>query len=518
MLFDLSKEESSSLSADFLVIGGGTAGLLITSELAKRGASVICVESGAVTAPDGTHPDNSVEQIGLKYEGATSGRARCLGGTSTIWGGALIPFQGSDLDPKAWPISIDSINAYEQQLEEILGLDRSSDTDGDLKSPIDINFIPRLAKWPPFKNRNFWRLFRDRLTSAQNAQIWTNAAAAKFHATENHIHTVDCLSPNGNKLKVAATHIILAAGAIECTRLLLLIDRQNNGLIKQESPMLGEKFSDHLSAVVAKAIPLEKKRFNKLVGFRFGKHGTMRNVRFEMGNLSALRQKIPACFAHFAYKDIPGSPFDCLREFFRAAQKGAMPKMDVISGLLRGTPWIAKALWWRAVHKRLLYPSGASVEVHMVIDQTQTKECTIALSKTSTDRFGNPLAKITWNIDKKDISAVLAARDAFIAHWTQSEFAGIAKLTALPDEMIRKSIREGGGVYHPSGTTRMSIEAADGVVNSDLRLHAIENISVAATSVLPTGGGANPTMTLLMLALRLVDHLMNAKSSRTAAG
>jgi choline dehydrogenase-like flavoprotein len=62
-----------------------------------------------------------------------------------------------------------------------------------------------------------------------------------------------------------------------------------------------------------------------------------------------------------------------------------------------------------------------------------------------------------------------------------------------------------------AGTTRMNPSPKYGAVDSDSRLHECPNIYVAGASVFPTAGYANPTMTILALALRLADHLKRLK-------
>jgi choline dehydrogenase-like flavoprotein len=61
--------------------------------------------------------------------------------------------------------------------------------------------------------------------------------------------------------------------------------------------------------------------------------------------------------------------------------------------------------------------------------------------------------------------------------------------------------------FHHMGTTRMASDPASGVVDADCRVHGVENLYVAGSSVFPTGGNANPTLTIIALALRLADHL-----------
>jgi choline dehydrogenase-like flavoprotein len=57
------------------------------------------------------------------------------------------------------------------------------------------------------------------------------------------------------------------------------------------------------------------------------------------------------------------------------------------------------------------------------------------------------------------------------------------------------------------GTTRMHTDPKQGVVDADSRVHGISNLFVAGSSVFPTAGAANPTFTIVALALRLADRL-----------
>ena len=70
------------------------------------------------------------------------------------------------------------------------------------------------------------------------------------------------------------------------------------------------------------------------------------------------------------------------------------------------------------------------------------------------------------------------------------------------------------GGYHHMGTTRMSADPALGVVDADCRVHGYGNLYVAGSSVFPTGGWANPTLTILALVLRLAAHLRDPAAAR----
>jgi choline dehydrogenase-like flavoprotein len=65
------------------------------------------------------------------------------------------------------------------------------------------------------------------------------------------------------------------------------------------------------------------------------------------------------------------------------------------------------------------------------------------------------------------------------------------------------------GAWHQMGTTRMSAEPRNGVVDTNCRLHDVENLYVAGSAVFPTSGYTNPTLTIVAMAARLADHLRN---------
>ena len=64
------------------------------------------------------------------------------------------------------------------------------------------------------------------------------------------------------------------------------------------------------------------------------------------------------------------------------------------------------------------------------------------------------------------------------------------------------------GSHHLMGVTRMSASPETGVVDADLQVHGVPGLYVVGSSVFPTGGASNPTLTLTALSLRLAEHLI----------
>ena len=507
MIDDLDRGGSHTCEADVLVIGGGTVGLVIGARLAERGRRVIVVESGGLEQPGETHELNEVVQARRVYSGAMSGRFRCLGGTSTRWGGALIPFAPADFRADEWPLDPADVLKYVPAVEKLFGLTRGPYETEDIFPGTQHNFRARLAKWPTFPRRNVATLFADRLRALPTLQIWLNATATEFDVAAGKLRNVKARSRKGGQLEIRAREVVIAAGAIETTRLLLLMDQQNSYQLFRPDGQLGRFFSDHLSVAAAEVIPSNRDALNMLVGFRFERNGAMRNIRFELSQHTPLRESIPPVFAHIAFIDVESGGFNALRDLLRQVQRRRLPDGQLIGRLVASTPWLLRAAWWRFVQQRLLYPSGARLQLHLVIEQLPRYDNQVRLSEEKKDAFGQPLAELVWDIAAEDIENVHKAVSAFTDAWPSSTMAPIAALERYPADQYDRELAEGGGIFHPVGSARIATSSDRGVVDADLRPFRVRNVSVVSTAVLPRSGGSNPTMMLLCLGLRCVDLL-----------
>lgn len=512
MINDLSRQGKVVRSADYIVIGAGTVGLPVSVMLARQnGAKVVCLESGGEYQDADTHPLNDVVHRATEYGGAAHGRFRCLGGTSSRWGGALIPFQAADLTHAAWPISMDDLAPYLEAAEQFFALESGPYSDPAFPFDLGPDHVNRLAKWPAFRLRNVANVVGAEARSLPNLDLWLNASVTQILADPSGTDvTITARSLSGDEITVAAPRLIIAAGAIETTRLTLLADRQNGGAISAVSPALGCYFSDHISIGVAEIEPRRATALNKIVGFRFDKGGGMRNIRFELGQTSALRASLPPSFVHIGFEiDQPGG-FDALREVFRYLQMRRLPPMRVGVDLLRNLPWLTRAVWWRFIHQRLLFPAKSRLVAHVVIEQPAVAENRLTLHAERSDPFGLPLAEIDWRIRDEDIEKLTRTADAFGQMWQATDFAGFGNWKRYAQQDIAHMVRDSGGIFHPTGSTRMGKDATSGVVDRDLKLFSFPQIQLLSTSVLPTGGGANPTMMLFLLAMRCVDQHVRA--------
>lgn len=378
----------------------------------------------------------------------------------------------------------------------------------DSSFPIDLGsrHIGRLAKWPPFRLRNVAHRFGPDAATSKSLSVWLNATVTKIRVSKlDGSIEITARSTNGDQLLCEAQRVVIAAGAIESTRLALMIDDEGEGLISQDSPCLGRFFSDHLSVPVAEIEPRNRRGLNQLVGFRFGHNGGMRNIRFELSPDAVDRNLVPPSFAHIAFESPQPGGFDALRDVYRGLQKGDLPRWNEVSRMMKNLPWLTRAVWWRAVHRRLLYPDDSRLFVHMVVEQIPLSSNRITLSKNRTDSLGVPLAQIEWKVTEEDLQNVTKSSRLFEATWRESGLHSLGTWRSHDEEKIRNSLLDSGGIYHPTGSTRMGSSANDGVVDRDLRMFGLPQVQILSTSVLPSGGGANPTMMLLLLAVRCLQ-------------
>jgi choline dehydrogenase-like flavoprotein len=512
MIRDLAAVPASfkETAADVLVIGAGIAGLLVATRLA-RGRRVLVAESGGLKQIDETHPLNEVVQLGDIYTGAEHGRFRCLGGTSTRWGGAMLPFQPADLAPHSagwnidWPITLNSLTAYQSEIERLFKLGNGAYDFPEIM-PGGL-FMGRLAKWPTFRLRNVATVLADEIHSEMGPEVWLNATATCFvFDPAGRLASVKMCSSNGSTLSVTARETVIAAGAIESTRLLLLADRQHDDRIFAPDGVLGRYFYDHLSLPTARLANVRRKALNRLVGFRF-EGAVMRNLRFEPSADLRAERKIPAGFAHIAFATDKTTGFDALRDVYRKFQRRERPNMRDVAALAIAMPWLSRAVWWRFVEKRLLFPDRADLNVHIVIEQEPRADNRIGLSRQRADLYECPLATIDWRVHDGDAANVIATTEAFVANWNGGRLANLARIELTMPEDLKRALAQGGGIYHPGGSVRMGADVSRGVVDSELRTFRVPNLSVVSTATFPTGGGANPTMMLMMTALRAADRI-----------
>jgi choline dehydrogenase-like flavoprotein len=130
------------------------------------------------------------------------------------------------------------------------------------------------------------------------------------------------------------------------------------------------------------------------------------------------------------------------------------------------------------------------------------------------DPFGMPRVKIDWRYTASDVDTVARAL-ALLKHDLQR--SGVATFDYVPETVETEMTRYGAYGGHHIGTARMGNDPRTSVVDADCRVHGVENLYIAGAATFPTSSQANPTLTVVALALRLGAHLRGLRRPAEAA-
>jgi choline dehydrogenase-like flavoprotein len=145
---------------------------------------------------------------------------------------------------------------------------------------------------------------------------------------------------------------------------------------------------------------------------------------------------------------------------------------------------------------------GTGLGLGCACEQAPNPDSRVSLSQRR-DALGLPEIKLDWRLGEQDRRSLVTHM-----HSLAQEFGALGMgrmVIAVKDDGIWPAEVSGGN--HHMGTTRMSDDPKRGVVDRNSRVHGMDNLYVAGSSVFPTCGSANPTLTIVALTLRLAGEL-----------
>jgi len=526
MIINLSNlPDKTELSAQICIIGAGVAGQTVAVRLAEANIDVILIESGGTDFDVATQRLAEGRNIGQTYYDLETTRLRLFGGTAAIWGGRCaeldtIDFETRDYIPHSgWPITKSDLDTYYDTTFKTLGLKRRQYSGLRSKKQADgPSFDP--AKLDP----GFWSFDEngERFTypgspTLKRVRTLLNATVTELDAVETGvIRSVKAASLNGNTATLTADIFVIAAGAIETTRLLLgSVPNRPNGM-GNEHDQLGRFFMEHLHARggqvvtddLAKSL-LALPRALRIKGRRYA--GFLRPADALQRESGILNSSLS-----FAPRRHEGQQMDSMRAL-KDKLKHDLPSTKFWRSFYKGLKGIGvKTREWTepgpSVRKINRAPEKFGLYTIIRAEQAPNPDSRITLSD-DTDALGQRRIDLDWQLSDIDKRSVRVLIETLGAEYERLGWGKVEPANWLYDEAeiwkidpLISSHHIGG--YHHMGGTRMSASAKTGVVNADCRLHSSPNLYIASSSVFPTGGWANPTVTIMALAERLAAHLI----------
>lgn len=530
---------------DCCIAGAGPCGLALAFELSSLGHEVLLVEAGG-KEPNPNLVDDSRAVIDTPLTQATMDVAVCraLGGTSWYWTGRCVDYDEVDwLDrdfvPEArWPITPDDVRLYYPRAAELLlcGSDRFNiPVERQLHGDLTLNFVERRTREPKLMLE-----YREKLENTPGIWIAINNPIVDLQLRADGAR-VESIVTGGREppQRIRARHFVLALGGVETTRLLLHVQRQWPRHFGGVDGPLGRYYMGHISGKIADII-LDDPAEMSLLDFKLDDRGAYYRRRFMLTTAGQLRHRVlntafltdnPDIWDPRHLSGVLSGVFLALAfpptgrllrpEAIRRAYTGPTPYRwgahlrNAILGAPRGAADVYGILRDRFLRKPrkpgFLLPNRAGrCALHYHAEKVPDPSSRISAAP-ETDRFGLSRVRIDYRYCEQDVQSVL---DSHVVLDDALRKSGIGRLEYryAPSELRDRVWEQARDGVHQVGTTRMGSDARTSVVDSDLRVHGVDNLSVASSSVFPSSGQANPTFLAVAFALRLAHHLSGVRA------
>ncbi|WP_165640117.1 FAD-dependent oxidoreductase [Klenkia brasiliensis] len=504
-----------------VVVGGGAAGLALALRLEELGSPVVLLESGGDARDDAAiaaaAPLNEGAVVGgLHYRGLQDGRQRSLGGATQLWHGQCTRLRSGDLAQRSWlphsgwPLDLEVLDPWYDAAERWFGLsgrgyDDSRWAEHRRLSPLPWSGDRLLADFAEYTaTPHLGDRFHEHLRTSTTLTTLVQATAVGVRVVEDRVQGVELRDAAGRELFLAAGRVVVAAGAVESARLLMLSDPEGVGLGTGRA-LTGRFLQDHPVVPLLEVAPTRRAWLQDRTSHLFARDARIW-PKVRLAPAAQEREELVAANAVLVH-EVEEPELDAVRRLAGALKRRRVPQGlagDLRLALRAVGPTVRTG--WRRWARGLSSGRPASrVRLDVWLEQVPDPDSRVTLDAADRDAFGLPLPRVDWRVSETEVRT-----SRTMARWVAEDLRshGLAEVTELPamtdDDAWRAAVSD---AFHPAGTTRMSVDPAQGVVDPDLRVHGVEGLYVASSSVFPIAGYANPTLTIVALALRLAAHL-----------
>ena len=546
-------EEAQTLQTDICIVGAGAAGISLALQFEHGRQDVLVLESG------GRRHESASQAL---YQGSLAGplphpplhrfRRRAFGGATAIWGGRCVPFDPIDFSHRPWmpgtpwPIEYETLLPYYEQAAALCEI---GEFDFLADSAFPQGMRPTLTG---FQQGHFTH------SSLERFSCPTNVAArygTRLHAAANitvllHANVLDIRTTadgsaasslavatlGGKRFTVRAKNFVLAAGGLENPRLLLASRDHRPKGIGNEFDQVGRCYMTHLAGTIG-AVTVSPQGPAPFIGYERSDDGVYCRRRFA---LTAESQRSLRCGNAIARLHHPRLSDPAHRSGALSAVQLAKPlvsfeyrtRLDRLNGRMAlghlrnitqdfsgaarfAGHWLTRhSLAARKYPSLVAPPRNGPYSLDLHVEQSANPQSRVTLGRDR-DRLGQQKIIVDWRCTDTDAHTLRMALDALSEDFTRS---GCASLRYDSAELNTLLMQEGAYGGHHIGTARMAASPRDGVVDANGRVFGLHNLFIAGSAVLPTSSQANPTLTIVALALRLADELKKPERVMSIAG
>lgn len=554
MIFDAwDMPAGTRLEADVCIVGAGAAGITLALALADSGLEVLLLEAGGFADEEATQ---------ALYRGRVADprlhspldhyRKRRFGGSTTIWGGRCVPFDDIDFTARdfvpgsGWPFGREELAPYYARANELCEAGPFAYTVAEAFERPLRPMIPGFAGRHYSANTlerfslptNFAARYDGRLRNARRVRVVLHANVIALESGEDgrHVRCVQVRTLRGAAFDVAARQFVLAAGGLEVPRLLLASRAVHANGMGNDHDVVGRYYMCHLAGTIG-ALRLRGTAWH---GYDVSAEGVYCRRRLALREETQREARIGNFVARLHHPRItdaghgnamlsllylakPLIPYEYAKRLHEDDGSGDHPGpwphlLNVVQ-----RPHHAFQFAWHMLIDRMLadrkFPSIIIVPRNQVFsldfhaEQEPNPQSRVTLDR-ELDALGMPRLLADWRYTQGDVRTVRRALELL----KEDVAATDAAQFEYEDADVEPSmVRYGAYGGHHIGTARMGSDPRRSVVDADCRVHGLDNLHVAGSAVFPTSSQANPTLTIVALALRLADRLRRLSAREVAA-
>ncbi len=512
---------------DICIVGAGAAGIAMAQRLANCSLKVILLVSGGPA--DRGAPSEARQSL---YQGTVGeflrkvdpdfpqrSRLNMYGGTTNHFGFWARPLDAADYMPRpgyrdaGWPIKQDELAPYYAAAHKFGQFGPFNYDDMDFWRSVlyarPFDALPgdklegAIMRAQYDENLHDFQLqFRQEMQQAENITVLFNAHLLSIETDESqgHVSELNCSTivtsssvrgAAGARFKVRARTYALACGGIENARLLQL----SGDLGNNRRDMLGRGFMAHPLLTNAARVTFEKPVASEIRNFFREQQIRLKPPQDDDGEYRHMVE--PLVNPELVYEYLMFNAWGVLAPKHKTLLDERIGNFRII-------------LYFR--------DNGASAIVNLNWEQTPNESSRITLDRKQVDPiFGQPLAHIDWRLNDSDKRSAVRALEITLSYLRDHGAVRQEMITDVSGGADHWTFPPHEGALetgdHHMGALRMSAAPEDGIVDINSRLHRVDNLYIAGSAVFPTGGYANPTLTIVALALRLADHLKRVLGS-----
>lgn len=449
-------------SPDVIIVGSGLAAFAAAYTLESRGIPCTLFESGA--GPGQKEWKITSETIAMADYGVSESYAqlhirREPGGASSVWGGWCTTLRGFNFSRKdlagypAWPIDKNELLPFYRKAIDWLQIDggeRALADDVLISEKTQLVAKP-FGFSPPTR---YETTLKEHVAASTLIKLVTNATVDSFEAKNGKVESLVFKTPEGLKKIKCSKEVILAGGAVGNARVLAR-SKKSLQLADKTAAFVGNYFYEH-----PHCYSIGKVLFAPETAALIDKQEYWSRTFVSIAPTTQYLEKHGLTDFNFQ-----------LVKFY--ADRLTPSELEVANN-------------YRAIHgvEPQFYQCILGME-QMAVASNSVLDADVVAGKND--------GHLKLDLDPQT-TIVNAAKK-----WLATQCMQIWSEPEKPAPVQ--------AVGHLHGTTRMAANKDEGVVDKNCRVFGVENLYVAGSSVFPTGGFSNPTMTIVALAKRLGEHV-----------